>query len=87
MDAIVQIVGSLFILVPFVLVQFGKLTPTKVSFLAANTVGSGILAVDALVGQQWGFLLLEGVWAGVSLVGLARTILNRPSRQPSSPAR
>ena len=78
MDAIVQIVGSLFVLVPFVLVQFGRLTPTTVSFLAANTVGSGILAVDALVGQQWGFLLLEGVWAVVSVVGLIRTLAGKP---------
>ena len=77
MDAIVQIVGSLFVLVPFVLVQAGKLTPTRISFLAANVVGSGILAVDALVGQQWGFLLLEGVWAVVSVVGLIRTLAGK----------
>ena len=80
MDAIVQIVGSLFILVPFVLVQAGRLTPTRVSFLVANVVGSGILAVDALLGQQWGFLLLEGVWAIVSLVGLIRTLAGKPTK-------
>lgn len=79
MDAIVQIVGSLFVLVPFVLVQFGKLTPSTVGFLLANVIGSGILAVDALIGQQWGFLLLEGVWAIVSVVGLVRTIVGKPT--------
>jgi hypothetical protein len=33
-------------------------------------IGSGVLAVDAVVEAQWGFLLLEGVWAIVSLVSL-----------------
>ena len=31
-----------------------------------NAVGSSALAVEALISSEWGFLLLEGVWALVS---------------------
>lgn len=72
MDALVQIVGSVLILVPFILVQLKRLAPTHVAFLSLNFVGSAVLAVDAAFGRQWGFLLLEGVWAIVSLYGLVR---------------
>jgi hypothetical protein len=35
-------------------------------------VGSGILAGVAALEAQWGFLLLEGAWASVSLVAVMR---------------
>lgn len=72
MDAIVQVAGSLLILVPFVLVQVGRMTSTSRTFLLLNLIGSTVLAIDAAIGLQWGFLLLEGVWAIVSLVALVR---------------
>lgn len=72
MDAVIQIVGSLTILVPFVLVQLRRMKASSRTYLALNLAGSTVLAVEAAFGQQWGFLLLEGVWALVSLVGLLR---------------
>jgi hypothetical protein len=74
---VIQIVGSLVILVPFVLVQLKRITPTSRAYLIANLVGSAALAVDAAIGAQWGFLLLEGVWAIVSGVGLVRSFTGR----------
>lgn len=44
------------------------------AYLSVNFVGSGILAIDAVLGRQLGFLLLEGVWALVSAWGLIRTV-------------
>jgi hypothetical protein len=71
-ESLVQIAGSLLILVPFVLVQLGRLRTDAVVYGALNLVGSAVLAVDALHGRQWGFLLLEGTWAVVSAYSLVR---------------
>jgi hypothetical protein len=72
-DQVVQIVASLCCLGPFVLVQAGRMRASSASYLWLNLAGSATLAVDAATSQDWGFLLLEGVWAVVSLVALVRT--------------
>ena len=68
----IQIAGSLLILIPFVLVQMKRLRPEARLYVWLNFVGSAVLALDAWHGHQWGFLLLEGTWAAVSLVALLR---------------
>ena len=73
---LVQIAGSLLILVPFGLAQLGRMSARSRPYLTLNLAGSMVLAADAAIGSQWGFLLLEGAWAVVSLAGLARA-LNR----------
>jgi hypothetical protein len=75
---LVQIVSSLLILMPFGLAQLGWLDTRSRLYLALNLAGSASLAADAAGGAQWGFLLLEGAWAVVSLIGIARTA--RPAR-------
>ena len=77
MHVYIQLAGSLAILIPFVLVQLKRMRSDSLGYLLLNVVGSGVLAVDAAVGAQWGFLLLEGVWAIVSLVGLVRVLRGR----------
>jgi len=69
---VVQVLGSLLILVPFVLVQVRVLRPETLTYVVPNLVGSTVLALDAWHGSQWGFLLLEGTWALVSLLSLVR---------------
>ena len=71
----IQIVGALLILAGFAAVQFERMRPDSRLYLALNLVGSAILAVLAYVETQWGFLLLEGVWAIVSAWGLLRLSL------------
>jgi hypothetical protein len=39
-----------------------------------NLVGAAILAVLALLAEQWGFLLLNGVWCVIGAWGLVRAI-------------
>jgi hypothetical protein len=78
MEQLVQIVGALLILAAFAAVQFERMRPDSRVYLALNLVGSAILAVLAWVETQWGFLLLEGVWAIVSAWGLAAALRARP---------
>ena len=74
MDQLIQIVGALLILAGFAAVQFERMRPDSRLYLTLNLLGSAILAVLAYVESQWGFLLLEGVWAIVSAWGLATTL-------------
>jgi hypothetical protein len=67
---VIQVVGAVLILVAFTAVQLERVRPDSRVYLALNLVGSAILAVLALLGSQWGFVLLESVWAVVSGWGL-----------------
>lgn len=72
MDQIVQVVGALLILAAFAAAQFGWLGTSSRLYLVLNLVGSIVLTVLAWHEEQWGFLLLESVWAIVSAWGLLR---------------
>jgi hypothetical protein len=72
MDQLVQVIGALLILSAFAAAQFGAMDPHSRVYLVLNLVGSAVLAVLAWEERQWGFLLLEFVWAAVSLWGLVQ---------------
>lgn len=67
---VVEIVGALTILVAFAAAQAGKLQQRTITYQLLNLLGSGVLATIAAVQLSWGFLLLEGSWAVISLLGL-----------------
>ncbi|MEK6229090.1 MAG: hypothetical protein AABM31_07175 [Actinomycetota bacterium] len=77
MDQVVQIVGALLILAAFAGAQFGKLAQSSLSYLWLNLVGSVVLAGLAYYEEQWGFLLLESVWALVSAWSLSQVLRGR----------
>ena len=79
MNQLLQIVGALLILAAFAAAQFGLLSQRSYSYLLLNLIGSALLAVLAAQERQWGFLLLEGVWALVSLWGVIQRTRDRPS--------
>ena len=74
---VTQVVGALLVLAGFAGAQFGRLSPHSITYLVLNLLGSAILAVLAAVDAQFGFLLLEGVWALVSLWGLVAVLRGR----------
>ena len=67
---VVTVLGALAILAAYAANQFGLIGPSNLSYSAMNFVGSAVLAVIAVVEVQWGFILLEGVWAILSLWGM-----------------
>ena len=73
MSQLVQVFGSLLILSAFIASQRGMLSPTSRLYLSLNFVGAAVLAVLALREQQFGFLMLESVWAVVAAHSLVRT--------------
>jgi len=70
MDQISQIAAAGVILVAFIAAQRNAMSPHSVVYLALNLVGSIVLTGVALHGRDWGFLMLEIVWAVVSAWGL-----------------
>jgi hypothetical protein len=73
-----EIVGAVTILLAFAAAQAGRLRQRTVTYQLLNLLGSGVLATIAAVQLSWGFLLLEGSWAVISLIGLLS--LNRKQR-------
>jgi len=83
MEQVISLVGALLILAAYAGHQFGLIEHTDAAYSWMNLVGSLVLGIVAFRGQQWGFLLLEGVWAAVSVVPLVRP---RPPLPPRSAA-
>ena len=69
---LVSLLGAVLILVAYAGGQVGRLDSKGTAYSALNLVGSGLLTYVAIVGFQLGFIVLEGIWALVSLLALIR---------------
>jgi membrane-bound ClpP family serine protease len=77
---LVQIAGAVLILVSFAGLQAGRLRPNGPVYLVLNLAGAALLAISAYVEEQWGFVVLEVVWALVGGFGLFRALRRRDAK-------
>ncbi len=73
MENLVQwtsIAGAGMLLLAYALLQQGRLRREDAGFNWLNLLGSLLLAVVAVVDMRWGFILLEFIWALLSLGAL-----------------
>lgn len=69
---IVSLCGAALVLMAFAGLSFGKLKSNGRLYNVFNFVGSSGLFSAAVSAGQWGFLILNAVWALVSLHALVR---------------
>jgi hypothetical protein len=84
MNQVFSLAGAFMILLPFAASQLGRLSIQSVIYQLLNLVGSGTLTVVALLERQYGFLLLEGVWAIMSGVGLVNVLRGKTTPSAST---
>jgi hypothetical protein len=78
MDKVIQVIGALLVLAAFTSLQVGRMPADSRRYLLLNLIGSVVLSALALHDEQWGFLLLEGVWSFVSAWSLVRVLRGLP---------
>jgi hypothetical protein len=76
----VSLVGAALILAAYLALQRGWLPREDRRYNALNFVGSALLTWAAVGDRNWGFIVLEGSWALLSLPPLLRP--PRPAAAP-----
>ncbi len=71
---IISVLGALLILAPFAAAQLQKMAIRTVAYQSLNLAGATVLTVVAVHGKQYGFILVEGAWAIMSLAGLLQVL-------------
>lgn len=69
---LISLVGALMILGAYAAYQRGLMGRESRWYNVLNFAGAGLLTIVAIEGRQWGFMLLEGTWAALSLIPLVR---------------
>jgi hypothetical protein len=75
MRQLISVAGAFLILIPFAASQLGRLNPMTWTYQVLNFTGAAALTTVAVLERQYGFIILEGVWAIMSLVGMRRVWL------------
>jgi len=72
------VIGSLgvaLLLLAFLLNLFGLLSQNSLSYILMNIVGAGVSCYASYLIDYLPFVILEGAWMGIALLGLLRRIL------------
>jgi hypothetical protein len=78
-DQILSLVGAALLLGAYALQSATTEGAHKRTYLLMNLFGSIALTVTALVNNQMGFIVLEGIWAIISTVSLFKVLKQKPS--------
>jgi hypothetical protein len=70
----VSITGAVLILIAYTAHQLKKMNAHTVLYQMLNLLGGVCLFSTALVERQYGFILMEGAWSVLSLVGLVKVL-------------
>lgn len=71
---LVSLVGAIIILATYAARAFKYIPSNGTLDLSLNFIGGAMLCWIAVATRQLGFILLEGAWALISLVGLLRSL-------------
>lgn len=63
-------IGVFFILIAYILNVIDKLKHDSLSFIILNLIGASLACLASILMNYWPFIILEGVWAIVSLYAL-----------------
>ena len=74
---IIGSIGAALILIAFILNQLNKWKKTDLKYDLVNLIGSVILMVFSWLIFAWPFLVLNSVWAGVSLRDVIKDLKDR----------
>jgi hypothetical protein len=69
---IFSLLGAFIQLVAFYYLQRGLIDTDNIFYQYANLIGSSVMFCVSLQLNSWGFALMEGSWAAVSLYGLIK---------------
>lgn len=71
-NELIGTIGVGLILVAYFLSTFKMISSTSTLFFLLNIVGAGLACYASWLIKYWPFVILEGVWCLVSVIGLVR---------------
>jgi hypothetical protein len=72
-----SLVGAALILIAYAAHQAGRMGRESLLYHSLNALGGILLCVVAVDASQAGFIVLEGVWAAISLAAVVRSLARR----------
>tara|TARA_R110002049_G_scaffold308052_1_gene510733 strand:+ start:1100 stop:1339 length:240 start_codon:yes stop_codon:yes gene_type:complete len=70
-------IGVFLILLAYILNVTGKLQSSSLSFILLNLFGAGLACLASVLMEYLPFIILEGVWAIVSLIALIKKLFTK----------
>ena len=69
---IIGFVGVAILLIAFLLNITNRISRDDITYILMNFIGAGIATFASVLINYWPFIILEGIWAVVSLIALIK---------------